>query len=117
MNLECLVEKFGGSILTNGNSPKVDIERIYAGDRISDLLNQANQNTLLVSNLASQQLLRMVHLMEAAGLCLVNGMHPDDEMIELANQNNTTLIVSPYDMFETCGRIYRCMSQCGNSAK
>ena len=72
------------------------VAKIYAGDRVSDLLNEASDKTLLVSNLASVQMLRVAELMDVPGICFVNGVEPEAEMIELARHNGTLLMVSPH---------------------
>lgn len=107
MNLEDLAKKIGAKVISHGKSVPVEINRIYAGDRISDLLNQAVSMTLVVSNLASSQLIRVAQLMDLPGICLLEDMVPDPEMIRIATEHRTLLMVSPRGMFETCGRMYQ----------
>jgi hypothetical protein len=44
------------------------------------------------------------------GICFVNDVEPDTDVVELARQNGTLLLVSPAGVFETCGLIYRYLS-------
>ena len=110
MKLEELAENIGARVVTPGRPNGTEIARIYAGDRVSDLLNEASDKTLLVSNLASVQMLRVAELMDVPGICFVNGVEPDEEVVELARHNGTLLIVSPAGVFETCGLIYQYLS-------
>jgi len=110
MKLEDLAHEIGARIITPGRPGGTEIARIYAGDRVSDLLNEASDQTLLVSNLASVQLLRVAELMDVPGICFVNGVDPDADVVELARQNGTLLLVSPAGVFETCGRIYQVLA-------
>jgi len=110
MKLEDLAQSIGARIVTPGKPGGTEVARIYAGDRVSDLLNEASDKTLLVSNLASMQMLRVAELMDVPGICFVNGAEPDDEMAELARANGTLLMVSPAGVFETCGLIYQHLS-------
>jgi redox-sensing transcriptional repressor len=107
MRLEELAKDIGARIVTTGRKGGTEVTRIYAGDRVSDLLNEASDTTLLVSNLASVQMLRVAELMDVPGICFVGGIEPDDEVVELARSNGTLLMVSPVGVFETCGLIYR----------
>ena len=107
MKLEDLARDIGARIVTPGKAGGTEVARIYAGDRVSDLLNQASDKTLLVSNLASVQMLRVAELMDVPGICFVSGVQPDDEMVRLATENDTLMMVSPAGVFETCGLIYR----------
>ena len=107
MKLEELAAGIGADVVTPGKPGGTVVSKVYAGDRVSDLLNEASDKTLLVSNLASVQMLRVAELMDVPGICFVNGVRPDAEMIQLAQENDTLLMVSPKGVFETCGLIYR----------
>ena len=110
MKLEELAEHIGAHIITPGEPGGTEVTKIYAGDRVSDLLNEASDRTLLVSNLASVQMLRVAELMDVPGICFVNGVEPDEEVVALARDNGTLLLVSPAGVFETCGLIYQFLS-------
>ena len=117
MKLDDLARRIGAKVLTAG-PVDAKITRIYAGDRVSDLLNEASSTTLLVTNLANLQMLRVAELMEVPGVCFVDGVEPDRDVVGLASQNHTMLLVSPVGVFETCGLIYQLLAgatQNGNS--
>jgi redox-sensing transcriptional repressor len=111
MRLEDLAENIGARIITPGKPGGTEVARIYAGDRVSDLLNEASDKTLLVSNLASLQMLRVAEIMDVPGICFVNGVEPDAVVADLARTNGTLLMVSPAGVFETCGLIYQHLSR------
>jgi redox-sensing transcriptional repressor len=110
MKLEDLAQRIGAHTVTPGKPGGTEVAKIYAGDRVSDLLNEASDKTLLVSNLASVQMLRVAELMDVPGICFVNGIEPDAEMVKMARENGTLLMVSPVGVFETCGLIYQSVS-------
>jgi redox-sensing transcriptional repressor len=110
MKLEDLARSIGARVITPGKEGGTEVDRIYAGDRVSDLLNEASDRTLLVSNLASVQMLRVAELMDVPGICFVNGVEPDVEVVRLAARNGTMLMVAPAGVFETCGLIYQFLS-------
>ena len=110
MKLEDLAQEIGARLVTPGRQGGTEITRIYAGDRVSDLLNEASDKTLLVSNLASIQMVRVAELMDVPGICFVGGVEPETEVVELAESTGTLLLVSPVGVFETCGLIYRHLS-------
>jgi hypothetical protein len=116
MKLEDLADRIDARILTAGKPGGTEITNIYAGDRVSDLLNEASSSTLLVSNLASLQMLRVAELMDVPGICFVEGIDPDAEIAELAAANNTVLMVSPVGVYETCGRIYTVLTAAEQTA-
>jgi redox-sensing transcriptional repressor len=110
MSLEELADKIGARILTPGPAAGAEVNRIYAGDRVSDFLNEASSKTLPVTNLVNVQMMRVAELMEIPGVCFVEGVDPSQEIIDLAIANQTLVMVSPVGMFETCALIYQSLS-------
>jgi hypothetical protein len=82
------------------------ITHVLAGDRISDLLDASTATTLVVTNVASRQLLELADLMDVPAVCFLRGVEPDEALARAAAARGTALLVSPADMFETCGRIW-----------
>jgi hypothetical protein len=111
MRLDELARRIDAQVLTTGRAVSVDQEQVYAGDRISDLLNAAGDHMLLVSNLASAHLMRVAELMDIPGICLVHGQAPGPAMLKTATDHGTLLMVSPFGLYETCGRIYDILAQ------
>lgn len=109
MRLADLASRIGATVYVPGKDVTLAADQVYAGDRISDLLNAAGEYALLVSNLASAHLMRVAELMDIPGICLIGGHVPDSAMIEAAKEHETLLMVSPAGLFETCGRIYQCL--------
>lgn len=90
--------------------PDIDIRTVYAGDRMSDLLGAASDHTLLVTHITNQSLLNLIDLMDVPAVCLVNGATPVDEVLSAANAASTAVLVSPWSLYETCGRLYRLLT-------
>lgn len=114
MDIQQLAANIGAKIYKNECSGS-NINSVYAGDRISELLNAASGDTLLVTNLVHPQLFRLAQLMEVPGICLLNGVSVGKQMLNLAAQNGTCVLISYAGMFETCGRIYVCLGKEGSS--
>jgi redox-sensing transcriptional repressor len=110
MGLQELAGRIGARVLTPHPENAGEVTRIYAGDRVSDLLSEASDKTLLVTNLANLQMVKVAELMEVPGICFVDGVDPGPEIVELAAEDGTLLMVSPLGVFETCGLIYRLLS-------
>jgi redox-sensing transcriptional repressor len=110
MTLRELAQKIGATVATSGQGGDRRITKIYAGDRVSDLLNEASGETLLVTNLVNLQMVRMADLMEVPGICFVDGVELGPDLIELADKDGIYLMVSPLGVFETCGHIYQLLA-------
>jgi hypothetical protein len=105
-----LAAEIGATVIAAGRH-EGRIDRVYAGDRISDLLNHTGHGTLIVSNLPGIQLVRLAELMDLPAFCLVEGTAPEPEVVAAAELHGTAVLVSPAGLFETCGLIYRCFRQ------
>lgn len=111
LSLEELANRIGARIIVPGDQCKTNVTKIYAGDRVSDLLHEASQKTLLVTKLANLQMLRVAELIDVPGICFVDDTDPSEEIIQLAKNNGTLLMVSPLGIFETCGLIFQNLSE------
>ena len=65
---------------------------MYAGDRMSDLLERARPDTLLVTRLANPHLFRMAELMDVPAVCLVLGEAPGPELLQAADASGIALL-------------------------
>ena len=110
VKLDELARRIGAQIVSSETCPQRVVDKIYAGDRVSDLLNEASDRTLLVTNLMSLQMIRVAELMDVPAICFVNGVCPEPEIVAKAETTGTTLMVSPIGVFETCGLIYQSLA-------
>ena len=111
LSLEQLAERIGARVIVPGAQGNTNVTKIYAGDRVSDLLHEASQKTLLVTKLANVQMVRVAELIDVPGICFVDDADPSQEIIDLAQDNGTLLMVSPLGVFETCGLIFHNLSE------
>ncbi len=107
MKLEELVKVIDARMLQPGRKEMGEIAHVFAGDKMSTLLEKAGPETLLVTSLANTQLACVAELMDCPALCLVDGVDPDPSLLEAAARGCTAVLVCPFDMFETCGRLHR----------
>jgi hypothetical protein len=112
MQLHELTAQIGAEILYPGRFTASEIDTFYAGDKMSDLLNQASESTLIVTNLVNPQLLRFAEIMDVPGICLLNGQTIDEVILETANAHGTTIIVSTENMSVTCENLRQYLPEC-----
>lgn len=109
MTVQELARQIGAQLTVPGKSSNSEVARIYAGDRMSDLLEQASADTLLVTRLANPHLFRMAELMDVPGICLVRDRAPEPELLQAAAQSGTALLLSPAGLEQTCRELERCL--------
>lgn len=110
MKLERLAQVIVAHIEASAAPNRNEINAVYAGDRMSDLLAAATDHTLLVTHIANRGLLSLIELMDIPAVCLVNGSTPEETVLEAAREANTGILVSPWDLYETCGRLYAALN-------
>ena len=109
MTLEELSREIGARLLIRGRETGSKITRVYAGNRMSDLLEHAAADTLLVTNLANPHLFRIAELMDVPGICLPDGASLEPDLLEAASKSGTAVLSSTLGMWETCRRLDRCL--------
>lgn len=106
-----LAAALGAVVVTGEANAEAAIDMLYAGDTISAMLEGVTDRTLLVSEAFSSQLLRVAALMDVPGICLAGGEGPSAEQVGAAARQGTCLMLSPYNLVETCGRLAKCLPE------
>ena len=109
MDLAELAKRIGATCLMPGPARGIEVLRVYAGDRMSDLLSHVAEDTLLVTHLTNHSLARLIELMDAPAVCLVGGAAPDTTVLEAARAAGAALLLSPAGMFETCAALHQAL--------
>jgi hypothetical protein len=116
MKIEEIARCIGATVLQAGSPGDRVIRHVYAGDRISDLIERSTAETLLVTNISNAQLIRVAELMDVPGICVTGGVLPDPALLSAASRTGTAILAASEGLFETCGRLYRCMGGEGSQA-
>ena len=112
MKLSELADKLGAQIVANvGRADEAQVERFHISDRISDLLNSASDETLLVTGLANEHLARVAELMDAPGICLLDGLAPDAPLLQAASRRGIVLMISESGREETAMLLRACLRE------
>lgn len=89
-----------------GGDLSVQVVEVGAADLMSDVLALGRPGMLLLTGLASTQMIRTVAVAGLCGVVLVRGKKPDESVVALARERNIPLLGTPFTMFETAGRLY-----------
>jgi predicted transcriptional regulator len=107
MNVKELVRIIDGTVLT----PQVSLEREVKGgcgaDLMSDVLASASPEAVLLTGLCNIQVVRTAQMADICAIVFVRGKIPQQDIVDLAAQENIPLITSPFGTFELCGRLYK----------
>ena len=83
-----------------------DILTACGSDMMSDVLAFVKDQAVLLTGLVNPQVIRTALMMDIICIVFVRSKKPSPEMIELAKENDLTVLTSPCRMYEACGKLY-----------
>lgn len=83
-----------------------EVEKAFASDLMSDVLRYNMDETILITGLCNNQTLRTCEMADLRVVLMGRDKQPDDDMIELAQDNDITIIKSKYSIFKLSGILY-----------
>ncbi len=105
MNIKEITNAIDGDILV---SPLRDITLTcgFAADLMSDILALGEPQMLMITGLVNLQAVRTAEMSDMPVILFVRGKRPPQSILELAEKLGIGILVTPYTMYETCGRLY-----------
>ena len=107
VKLEDLKNIIGAQVLSGETLLSVEIKSVSASDLMSDVLAFVKENSLLVTGLINQQVVRTAEMAGITAICFVRGKVPGEETITLAKEKDIPLLATELSMYEACGRLYK----------
>lgn len=103
MKLDELLRSLDAEVVHRGAGfESASVETVTASDLMSDVLVTDAPRQLIVTSLASDQVIRTADIVGAAAVAVVNGKTLPENMRRLARELNLTLLRSPLSKFEAC---------------
>ncbi len=87
-------------VVTGEGYPKREVEDAVVSDLMSDVLLVDLEEFILITSLASDQVIRTADIVGAAAVALTNGKQPQTTMVELAKEQGITLFSTTHRSFE-----------------
>lgn len=84
-----------------------EVARIGASDLMSDILAADSEGSLILTGLATQQVVRTASIAGASAIVLIRGKVPSKEVIDLAREEKLPLLTTSLSMFVSSGRLYK----------
>ena len=83
------------------------IESVFASDLMSDVLMSDRDNMLLITSLSTEQSIRSAGIVGSEAVIVANHKTVTEGMIELAKEQNITLLYTRFPKYESCIRLGR----------
>ena len=105
MNIQSIADLVNGEIATNTNNSQEIISGLTS-DLMSDILTLETDNAILITGLNNMQTIRTAEMSDIQCVLIARDNKVSPEMIKLANQNNITVIESPFTVFRVSGLLF-----------
>ncbi len=111
MNVLDAITVLEAETIVKGENLEKTIKYVIASDLMSDVLLVDEEDMLLLTSLASDQVLRTAQIVGAAGVIVVNGKSLPSSMMHVARDLGMTLAVSKFSKFDACIAIHQYMTK------
>ena len=112
MKIHRIVEELKLEIKSRVSNPDKEVTGGYASDLLSDVIANAEKDSVWVTLQIHKNIVGVAALKELAGIIIVNGRKPEKETIEKAEEEDIPIMVTKLPAFEIIGKLYRMLSKC-----
>jgi len=102
MTTGVIAQRTGWEVLVKGGSFDRPIRKVVASDLMSDVLVVDEDDMLLLTSLASDQVLRTAQVVGAVGVVVVNGKPLPSSMVSVASTLGVSLLKTRLSKYEAC---------------
>jgi hypothetical protein len=102
-----LVQLTNARVTAGDPVKKINIERAFSSDLMSDVLTLDDHHIVLITGLANVQLIRTVEMADVPVVLLCRNKPATPEMVDLANEIGIILIETPFSIFRASGILYQ----------
>ena len=107
MKLTKLVQLIKGQVLTHSTINETEIAGAMGADLMSDVLTSIKPESVLLTGLCNPQVVRTALIADIHAIVFTRGKNPDQQTIDLANEENIPLIMTTLGLYEACGILYQ----------
>ena len=106
MKISEIARLVDGEIIGAPVDENYEVEKAFASDLMSDVLRFSMDETVLITGLCNNQTMRTAEVADLRVVLIGRDKQPDEEMIELAEDSDITIIKSKYSLFKLSGILF-----------
>ena len=106
MKLTEVVSLLDAEVLCGNDMLELEVFNACGSDMMSDVLAYVKNQSLLLSGLVNQQVIRTAEMMDMKCIVFVRGKRPDEAMLELASEMGIVIATTQHRMYSACGILY-----------
>jgi len=106
MTFEEIAKITSASVITEGNGLLQSVDSAFGSDLMSDVLALVDDNTLLITGLNNQQVIRTAEMLDLKGILFVRDKILCEDVINLAVEKRIIIMTTPHTLFTASGLLY-----------
>lgn len=106
MTLNKVSKIVNAEILTCNDCMEREVLTAFSSDLMSDVLAYVEEDTLLITGLVNQQVVRTAEMLDIRAILFVRGKIPAEDVIALANEKKMILMSTKLPLFTTSGLLF-----------
>jgi predicted transcriptional regulator len=101
-----ICEALGAEVICGGDKLDEEVSTACGCDLMSDVLAFTQPGSVLLTGLTNQQVVRTAEMIDLKAIIFVRKKQPDQKTLQLAESKGMPVLLSPYPLYESCGRLY-----------
>ena len=97
----------GARVLVGEDHLEVEVRSACGSDMMSDVLAYGQGQSLLLTGLLNQQVIRTAEMLDTACVVFLRGKEPEASILELAEKCGVCVLTSPLEMYDACGILHQ----------
>ena len=106
MTIADIVRILQADLVCGADHLETEVHNACGSDMMSDVLAYGQGQSLLLTGLLNQQVIRTAEMLDMHCIIFVRGKRPDETVLSLARHKDITILATPYRMFTACGLLY-----------
>ena len=106
LSLREIMKILNANVLYGADMLEKMVSLACGSDLMSDVLAFVKEQTLLLTGLTNQHVIRTAELLDVSAIVFVRGKNPTPEIVDMAEEHSIVLMSTSDTLFTACGKIY-----------
>ncbi len=111
MKVKEIVEQLGLVVFSGEKGLDNEIEGGYVSDLLSDVMGFAQEGCVWLTLQTHKNIMAIATLKELAAVILVKGLEPEEDTMEVSNNEGIPILGTKEQTFELTGKLYNLISK------
>jgi predicted transcriptional regulator len=107
MTLKEIITFCDGEVIAFASGIDHCVTSAFGSDLMSDVLAYVEEDTLLITGLTNQQVIRTAEMLDLKAILFVRGKIPCEEVVALAEEKEIVLMTTKHTLYTVSGMLYR----------